>query len=62
MLTNTAVRNAKPRDKAFTMADERGLYMHVKPTGDGDCGKYWRNDYRYCGQRKTDLVPEVRIS
>ena len=37
-LTNTEIRQAKPRDNAYKMADSRGLYLHVKPNG----GKYWR--------------------
>ena len=40
-LTDTAVKNAKPRDKQYTMADERGLSLLVTPSG----GKLWR--FRY---------------
>lgn len=48
MLTDTAVRNAKPRDKFYKVSDSGGLYLLVKTTG-----KYWRMDYRYAGKRKT---------
>ena len=31
-LTDTAVRNAKPMDKPFKIADSRGLYVLISPT------------------------------
>ena len=48
MLTDTAARNAKPKEKSYKIADSSGLYLLVKPTG-----KYWRMDYRFGGKRKT---------
>ncbi|WP_292994653.1 integrase arm-type DNA-binding domain-containing protein [Nitrosomonas sp.] len=48
MLTDTAIRNAKPRDKFYKVSDSGGLYLLVKSTG-----KYWRMDYRFVGKRKT---------
>ena len=48
MLTDTAVRSAKPKDKPYKKGDERGLYLLVKPAD-----KYWRFDYRFAGKRKT---------
>lgn len=48
MLTDTAIRNAKPRDKFYKVSDSGGLYLLVKATG-----KYWRMDYRFVGKRKT---------
>ena len=47
-LTDTAIRNVKPRDKQFKLSDEKGLYVLVKKAG-----KYFRFDYRFCGKRKT---------
>lgn len=58
-LTDTAVRNAKGREKAFKMADERGLYLLVNAAG-----KYWRYDYRFAGKRKTlalGVYPDVSL-
>ena len=49
MLSDTAIRNTKPQDKAFKLSDEKGLYLLVMPTG----GKLWRFDYRFAGKRKT---------
>jgi len=49
-LTDTAVKNAKPRpDKAYKLPDEKGLYLLVTVNG----GKWWRFDYRFDGKRKT---------
>ena len=48
-LTNTAVDSAKPRDKAYKITDEKGMFLLIKPSG----GKYFRMDYRFNVQRKT---------
>lgn len=48
-LTAIAIKNAKPRDKAYKLHDERALYLLVTPQG----GKYWRMNYRYLGKVKT---------
>lgn len=60
-LNDVAVRQAKPRDKAWKLADEKGLYLLVQPTG----GKLWRLDYRLDGKRKTLAIgryPEVSLA
>lgn len=49
MLSDIQTRNAKPRAKPYKLADERGLYLFVQPSG----AKLWRFDYRYEGKRKT---------
>lgn len=49
MLTDTAVRKAKPTDKAYKLSDERGLHLLVRPTG----GKLWQLRYRHEGREKT---------
>ncbi|MDR1424223.1 MAG: tyrosine-type recombinase/integrase [Azoarcus sp.] len=41
-LTDTALKALKPRDKTYTVTDERGLYVEVFPTG----GIVWRYRYR----------------
>jgi len=61
MLTDVVVRNAKPKDKAYKIADERGMYLLVQPSG----GKLWRFDYRYFGKRKTKAFgayPDVTLN
>ena len=40
-LTDTALKALRPKDKAYTVADDRGLYVEVFPTG----GIVWR--YRF---------------
>ncbi len=47
-LTAIAIKNAKPREKPYKIADGMGLYLLIKPKG-----KYWRYDYRYLKKRKT---------
>jgi integrase len=47
-LSDTAIRNAKPKDKPYKLSDEKGLYLLINQTG-----KYWRFDYRFNDKRKT---------
>jgi hypothetical protein len=48
-LTVRAVETAKPRDKAYKLADERGLYLFVSPTGT----KSWRANFTEAGKQQT---------
>jgi len=48
-LSSLAVTRAKPRDKAYKLADGHGLYLLVTPRG----GRYWRMNYRFNGSAKT---------
>ena len=60
-LTAIAIKNARPRDKAYKLHDERALYLLVTPQG----GKYWRMNYRYLGKVKTlsfGVWPEVSLA
>ncbi len=59
-LTDTAIRNAKPRDKQYKLYDARGLYVLVQKSG-----KYFRFDYRFMGLRKTlalGVYPDVTLA
>ncbi len=47
-LTDTAIRNAKPRDRAYKMFDANGLHIQITPSG----SKLWRMKYRYRGKEK----------
>jgi integrase len=47
-LTDTAIRNAKPRAKPYKMGDALGLFLLVQPSG----GKLWRLKYRIDGREK----------
>ena len=59
-LTDTAIRNAKPREKAYPLRDEKSLYLIINPNG----SKWWRLDYRFGGKRKTismGVYPEIGL-
>ena len=45
-LTDTALKALKPRERTYTVADDRGLYVEVFPTG----GVVWRYRYRLNGK------------
>ena len=45
-LSDTACRNAKPKEKPYKLSDEKALYLDVMPTG----AKYWRMKYRFDGK------------
>ena len=47
-LTDTAIRTAKPSEKARRLFDGRGMYLEVSPAG----GKLWRLKYRFLGKEK----------
>jgi integrase len=58
-LTDVVLRNSKPLDKPYKLADGRGLYVLVNRTG-----KYFRWDYRFGGKRKTlalGVYPETSL-
>src|SRR5579859_3017943 len=48
VLTDIAIRKAKPKSKPFSMTDGGGLYLSITPSG----GKLWRWSYRFNGERK----------
>ena len=61
MLTDVACRRAEIRDKAYKLADARGLHLYVTPTG----YKSWRWKYRYGGKEKRLVFgpyPEISLS
>lgn len=60
-LTDTAVRNAKPREKPSKLTDERGLFLIVTPAG----GKWWRFRYSFDGKEKLlslGTYPDVPLA
>ncbi len=60
-LTDTRIRNAKPRAKAYKLGDGGGMYLLVTPDG----ARYWRMDYRFAGKRRTlalGVYPIVTLS
>lgn len=60
-LTTTAIRNAKPAERPYKLADGGGLYLLIKPDG----ARYWRFKYRYAGKEKLlalGVFPEVPLA
>ena len=47
-LSDTALRNAKPRNAPYKLYDAGGLFVIVTPAG----GKWWRLKYRFGGKEK----------
>lgn len=59
-LTDTAIKNAKPKDKPYKMGDTGGLFLLVQPSG----GKLWRLKYRVDGKEKKlglGTYPEISL-
>ncbi len=48
MLTDSKIKAAKPKDKAYKISDSGGLYLHIQTSG----SKYWRCKYRFLGKEK----------
>ncbi|MCP3714895.1 integrase arm-type DNA-binding domain-containing protein [Paraburkholderia sp. CNPSo 3281] len=60
-LSDTAVRNAKPAEKPYKLADGEGMYLFVQPNG----AKYWRMAYRLHGKQKVlalGVYPDVGLA
>ncbi len=60
MLTDTAIRKAKPAENRKRLSDGKGLYIEVAPSG----GKWWRLKYRFSGKEKRislGTYPEVSL-
>ena len=61
MLTDAAIRKAKPTHKQRKLFDGRGLFLLVTPTG----GKLFRFKYRFGGKEKLlalGAYPDVALS
>jgi len=59
-LTDTQIKQAKPREKAYRLSDARGLYIEITPAG----SKCWRLKYRFSGKEKRlsmGLYPKVTL-
>ena len=60
-LTDTAIKQAKPREKPWKLADAGGLFLLIAISG----GKWWRFSYRYGGKQKTisfGVYPDVGLA
>jgi hypothetical protein len=60
MLTDTAIKKLKTKDKAYRVFDGGGMYLEVSPAG----GKWWRLKYRFSGREKRlslGICPDVSL-
>lgn len=60
-LTDIKIRQAKPRDKAYKLSDEKGLYLEISPAG----GRWWRLKFRFDGKEKRlslGVYPDVSLA
>src|SRR3954471_5843639 len=60
-LTDTRIRNAKPKSKPYKVSDGGGMYLLAMPDG----ARYWRMDYRFAGKRRTlalGVYPPLSLS
>jgi len=48
MLTDTTVRQSKPKDKPYKLTDGGGFYLLINITD-----KYWRLNSRFAGKQET---------
>ncbi len=59
-LTDTAIKNAKPKERPYKLADGQGMFLLVNPNGH----KWWRLKYRHAGKEKLlalGTYPEVSL-
>ncbi|MHB8813437.1 MAG: tyrosine-type recombinase/integrase [Steroidobacteraceae bacterium] len=60
MLSDAKVRSLKPKEKAYKVYDDRGLYMVVNPNG----SRWWRFKYKYDGKERgisLGVYPDVTL-
>jgi hypothetical protein len=59
-LSEATVKNAKPKQKAYKLSDELGMFLLVNPNG----SRLWRLKYRFGGKEKLLALggyPEVSL-
>jgi integrase len=60
MLSDIKIKSLKPKDKLYSITDEKGLSLEVSPKG----GRWWRFKYRFEGKQKRcslGTYPEVSL-
>ena len=60
MLTETSIRQAKPKDRDYKLADSEGLYLFVAKSD----RRSWRLKYRFAGKEKRLILgtyPEISL-
>ncbi|WP_147692820.1 tyrosine-type recombinase/integrase [Vogesella mureinivorans] len=54
MLSDTKIRQSKPQDKVYRIADQKGLCIEIRPSGQ----KIWRYRYRLAGKASMYTIGE----
>ena len=60
MLSDAKIRSLKPREKAYKVSDDRGLYLLVNPNG----SRWWRFKYSFGGKERglsLGVYPDVPL-
>jgi len=60
-LTDTAIKNAKPKEKSYKMSDGDGMFVLIHING----SKYWRMKYYFAGKEKIlalGVYPDVGLA
>jgi hypothetical protein len=60
MLSDAKIRSLKPREKAYKVSDDRGLYLLVNPNG----SRWWRFKYYFGGKERgisLGVYPDVPL-
>jgi len=60
VLTDNAIRTAKPREKPYKMGDSGGLFLLLRPSG----ALWWSFKYRVAGKEKLlsfGVCPDVPL-
>lgn len=61
VLNDLTIKNKKPTDKPYKLADAKGLFLLINPKG----FKYWRFKYRFGGKEKLlafGVYPEISLA
>lgn len=61
MLNNLKIKQLKPKEKLYRIADHSGLCIEIRPSG----GKFWRYRYRFLGKAKMLTIgqyPEISLA
>ena len=59
-LTVARIKQARARDKTYSLVDGGGLYLLIR-----SAGKYWRYNYRFLGKQKTlalGVYPDISLA
>lgn len=60
-LSDIKIKSAKPKEKSYKLADEKGLYLEIAPSG----GKWWRLKFRFDKKEKRlslGVYPDVSLA